>query len=410
MPALVMKQPIALGIVGLGGYATGMCRQLLALNRQNDALICLAGACDPQPDLHPKLLEELSELSIPVFRSIDELLKQPVDAVYLPVPIHLHRPFTERALAAGKAVMCEKPAAGAVDDLDAMITARNQTGKPAVIGFQDIYDPHMHQLKRRLLEGQIGRIESATLWACWPRGRQYYSRNDWAGAFKRNGTWVMDSPANNALAHYINLVLFLLGPDMPTSATPTAIEAELYRVNPIENYDTCSLRITTAAGQKFLVLLTHASAERHDPIMTIFGTNGSVQLHSTNHAIVRLAGDEQTLPLGRSSRVDMFHGFARHVLGDAEQIVATLEGARAHLVSINGASEAVGVTTIPEPHVRVVADKPDDPVRTIVGIESLLAECARRQSMIHESRLVPWSQPAGEKSLQGYAHFAGPRG
>ena len=62
---------------------------------------------------------------------------------------------------------------------------------------------------------------------------------------QRDGRWVMDSPAANALSHFLQLPLYLLGPSMNQAATPVKVEAELYRANSIENYDTCSIRATS---------------------------------------------------------------------------------------------------------------------------------------------------------------------
>ena len=47
--------------------------------------------------------------------------------------------------------------------------------------------------------------------AAWPRYFNYYARNNWAGKLAMNGTWVFDSPVNNACAHYLNLALFWAG-------------------------------------------------------------------------------------------------------------------------------------------------------------------------------------------------------
>jgi hypothetical protein len=54
----------------------------------------------------------------------------------------------------------------------------------------------------------------------------------------------MDSPASNALAHFLHLSLFFLGAGFHESAQPTSVSAELYRANRIENYDTCNLQFT----------------------------------------------------------------------------------------------------------------------------------------------------------------------
>src|SRR5439155_12971925 len=240
--------PVAIGTVGLGGYAGSICRRLGRQSRERDPPVRLAAVFEPDAATHAGRLRELRAAGVRVAGSYEDLLAGQVEAVWLPLPIDLHRPFTEQALGAGKAVMCEKPPAGCVDDLHAMMAARDRAGLPVAIGFQDMYDPATDAVKRLLLDGAIGRPRAATLLACWPRGLAYFSRNGWAGRFRRDGAWVMDSPASNAMSHFVNLLLFWLGEAPAAPAVPVAVEAELYRANDIENYDTCSLRVQTAGG------------------------------------------------------------------------------------------------------------------------------------------------------------------
>ena len=404
-------RPVAIGTVGLGGYAGTICRLLEQQRREERPPVRLVGVFEPDMSAHATRLAELRAAGVPIAGSYEELLAGPAEAIWLPLPIDLHRPFTQAALAAGKAVMCEKPAAGSIDDLLAMIAARDRAGRPVAIGFQDLYDPAAHDVKRRLLAGVIGRPRSATLVACWPRPLAYFARNDWAGRFRRGDVWVMDSPASNAISHFLNLTLFWLGEAPEAMAAPVAIEAELYRANDIENFDTCSLRVETASGATALVLLTHACRETIDAPITITGDAGTLEAIRGRGVTLRDTSGATTAPIGLAAepRVEMVRQFAERVNGTLDdRTVATLEGSIAHLTVVNGASEAAAVHTVPESEINLVPGPGGAQGRAIRGIEAAFAECARRGQLLSESGLVGWSVPPGRRDLRGYRLFAGP--
>ncbi len=408
-------KPVSFGIAGVGGYGEQVRNYLWACggpDAPGGDFARLVAVCEPDQQTHAAVLADLRQRGIAVFKTFDELLSQDIEAVWLPLPIGLHRPFTEQALATGKAVMCEKPAAGSIDDLDAMIAARDRSGLPVAIGFQDIYDPKTPQIKQLISAGAIGDVKGATLWATWPRDDAYYSRNTWAGAIKRGETWVLDSPANNALAHFINLCLFLLGPSPDESAQPQTLRAELYRARPIENYDTISTWIDLPGGQHLLVNLSHAAAKANNPRITIHGSGGRIQWANGQPALVESL-DGRTLSSvehGIPCRQAMVQRFVREVRGvDGQGIpLATLEVARAHLLVINGASQAARIHTVPDNAINPVTGKGGD-VRAIIGIEDALAACAQAGVMLHESRRYDWTVEPGEIDLRDYRRFAGPR-
>jgi predicted dehydrogenase len=368
------------GLVGLGGYARSLCDVL-------SAHFELAAVCEPDQTTHSAKIEQLRSRGIGYFADYDAFLNSDIDAVVLPLPIDLHRPYTERACAAGKHVLCEKPAAGCVDDLDAMIAARDRSGVKVAIGFQHIYDDLSVAQKRHILNGP--RPTHATVLACWPRDAAYYSRNDWAGKLKCNGTWVLDSPANNALAHYINLALFLLGPDEPTSAQPVSVEAELYRANAIENYDTCALRVHTDGHAEVMIYLTHACAATVDPRLSFSASGGAIDLPKRNTS-------------GPDLRIAMFRKFANWARG-GDEIIATLEMARAHQLVVNGASQCAPVAQIPDAFRKIVT-RNHSTLTVIMDIEDTFRACAAKRLLPSESN-VPWARVGGSIDVRDYRRF-----
>jgi predicted dehydrogenase len=400
---------IRFGVAGIGGYAGYMADRLLVESQSRSPHARLVAVCDPEVDRFPERAAELKSKYIRIVNSVEELLSQEIDAVSLPVPIDLHRSFTEASLSADKAVLCEKPAAGSVDDVDAMIAARDSAALPVGIGFQDVYQPGVHELKRRILRGDFGVVLSASVVGCWPRGDRYYRRNTWAGKIQRDGRWVLDSPANNALAHYIHLALFLLGPTERSSAVPAEVEAELYRANPIENYDTCSLRLTFEGGSHALIGLTHACANNMEPEVLIRAERARIRYTPLRRIDIRTESVTETIKLLRNPHSAMFetmHTWMRKGVDSAAG--GTLEMARAHTVAINAASQVSSIVDIPPEFIEPAADERGAPLKTVRGLVDALHASIRGGRMLHESGLVPWSVPATEINVRAYAHFKGP--
>ncbi|AUJ63434.1 oxidoreductase [Aestuarium zhoushanense] len=89
--------------------------------------------------------------------SYDALLADPeVEAVYIPLPNHLHVEWTLKALAAGKHVLCEKPMAMKEADFDAIIAARDASGLLAAEAYMIVHHPQFTRAKELLASGVIG--------------------------------------------------------------------------------------------------------------------------------------------------------------------------------------------------------------------------------------------------------------
>ena len=225
----------------------------------------------------------------------------------------------------------------------------------------------------------------------------------------------MDSPASNALAHFIHLAMFVLGPTTHTSAAPTHVAAELYRANRIENYDTCSLRITLADDVPLNVAYTHACVTNADPIISIETESSLIRYVAGRHIEIRpspsscMEGTE-TLPLVPHPHSQMLRAFQSCIREEnTPSFCASLEMARQHVVALNVASENTPIIDIPRQYIDTHPGPDHAPLRAIREIVPTMQACTVNRQMIHETGLAPWSVPATSKPIPpGYHHFAGP--
>jgi len=93
-----------------------------------------------------------------VYGSYEALLADPeVDAVYIPLPNSLHRAWTERAAAAGKHILCEKPLGVTADDAAAMVEACVRARVVLLEAFMYRFHPQIERLLTLVRSGAIGR-------------------------------------------------------------------------------------------------------------------------------------------------------------------------------------------------------------------------------------------------------------
>ena len=92
--------------------------------------------------------------------SYEALLADPeIDVVYISLPNHLHAPWTIKAVEAGKHVLCEKPLALMVDEVDAVQTAARKHGRVVMEAF--MYRHHQQTLKVQEIvkSGSLGTLK-----------------------------------------------------------------------------------------------------------------------------------------------------------------------------------------------------------------------------------------------------------
>lgn len=83
-----------------------------------------------------------------------------VDVVAITTPNHLHYPMAMAAIAAGKAVYCEKPLAVSLEQADAMHRAASAAGVVTRVGYNYQHNPMIVLAKQMIANGELGEIIS----------------------------------------------------------------------------------------------------------------------------------------------------------------------------------------------------------------------------------------------------------
>ena len=114
--------------------------------------ICLATSkydhAKPFLDINPE---------ITVYENYNLLLEDSnVDAIYIPLPNHLHVQWAIKAIAAGKHVLCEKPIALKCDEIDELIQLRDSSGLLLAEAYMIVHHPQWQYAKKLLQSGIIG--------------------------------------------------------------------------------------------------------------------------------------------------------------------------------------------------------------------------------------------------------------
>ncbi len=95
------------------------------------------------------------------YGSYEELLRDPaIEAVYNPLPNQLHVPWTLKAVAAGKHVLCEKPLSLTAEEARALLPARDRTGVKIGEAFMVRTHPQWLRTREIIAAGRIGMLRS----------------------------------------------------------------------------------------------------------------------------------------------------------------------------------------------------------------------------------------------------------
>lgn len=207
--------------------------------------------CDRDTPRAQSVAAQSAPYQCQVSTDIEQVLHDPaIDVIDICLPPHLHCDVTLQALAAGKHVICEKPLAASLAEVDQMICAVEVAGRVLAPIFQYRYGHGFYQLAALMQAGLTGKPLVASLECHWNRDADYY-------AIPWRGTWAGEQ-GGAVLGHAIHLhdlMCMVLGPVERLSAMLAT------RVNEIETEDCAALAFTLKNGALVTSSITLGAAD-----------------------------------------------------------------------------------------------------------------------------------------------------
>ena len=203
-----------------------------------------------------------AELGIPrALGSYEALLADPeIDAVYIPLPNHLHERWVTAAAAAGKHVLCEKPLGMNGDEAQRMADACADAGVVLLEAFMYRLHPSWVAVRNLVAGGRIGRLSSIQSWFG-------YSNDDPANI--RNIAEYGGGALYDIGCYCINVARMLF------AAEPLDVKSQIER-DSVSGVDTLTSAILTFDGGT--AAFTVSTRTEPDQRVHIYGTHGRISI------------------------------------------------------------------------------------------------------------------------------------
>jgi len=196
-----------------------------------------------------------------------------VDAIIVATPHATHLPIGLAALAAGKAVLIEKPLANSVAECDALIAAAGAGGR-AMVGHLMRWSPAHKQARALITGGALGAVVSAESRRVIPWGAT--ERRDWQkSAAAGGGMWLIQG------VHVIDQLSFLLG-----RRAEAGIGLSRTAFHPGQSADDFGLALLRFGGVAATVTLAGTPARTAQVYSELCGTLGSLRVSHRGELLV----------------------------------------------------------------------------------------------------------------------------
>jgi len=195
---------VKVGILGQGRSGRNIHGRYLSTAKDKYQIVA---ACDLLKDRRDRAAKEYGCDVYADYRKMFD--RKDIDLFVNALPSHLHVPVTKQVLDAGFNVLCDKPLARKVKEVDLLIAAAKKRGKVFAIYQQSRYAPYFQQVKKVIKSGVLGRIVQISI-AFNGFGRRW----DWQTLQEYNGGSLL-----NTGPHPLDQALNLLNADRTPQVT-----------------------------------------------------------------------------------------------------------------------------------------------------------------------------------------------
>ncbi|WP_033921662.1 Gfo/Idh/MocA family protein [Sphingomonas sp. 37zxx] len=205
---------IGFAIVGLGGYALNqMMPRFVQAERAH-----IAAIVSGNPDKLRRVgdaygVAENARYSYESFARIAS--DDRIDAVYIVLPTGLHADWTERAFAAGKHVLCEKPMALSSAECERMIAAGRRANRKLMIAYRSHFEPYNIEAMKLMRQKAVGEVRLMRTEQSYRMGPTSPSQN-----WRANRALAGGGPLEDYGIYGLQSALYLTG-EMPESISAT---------------------------------------------------------------------------------------------------------------------------------------------------------------------------------------------
>lgn len=210
-----------------------------------------------------------------------------IDAIYIPLPNHLHKPWTIRALESGKHVLCEKPLACDASEVLEMGQVAKKTGLHLMEGLMYRFHPRSRHIHQMVCQGKIGTPRLVRASFCFRMEEHILQKKENVRLKKRGGGALLDVGC-----YGVSVARWMMGED------PESVQA-------IAHYNSEGVDIHAAGVLHFrsggLATVEASFVSSLQQTYSVIGEDGSIEL--PHNAFIPWEEDASYVYRGRNEEV-----------------------------------------------------------------------------------------------------------